>query len=70
MSYPLTRQELELLAFDWELSMMSKLFNDNGLAFAILNCSPERHLSVPGKLMGTGTLMITHWCEPFTNERE
>jgi len=36
----------------WELSHLSKLFNDNGLSFGIMNAAPGEHCSVPGKLMG------------------
>ena len=36
----------------WQLSYLSKLFNDNALSFYILDEKPFAHLSVPGKLMG------------------
>jgi carbamoyltransferase len=36
----------------WELASLSKLYNDNGLTFGILNAEPGEHCSVPGKLMG------------------
>lgn len=36
----------------WELAGLSKLYNDNGLSFGILNAEPGEHCSVPGKLMG------------------
>ena len=36
----------------WELSQLSKLFNDNGLSFGIIQAAPGEHCSVPGKLMG------------------
>lgn len=40
------------LACDWELAHLSKLFNDNALAFALMQARPGEHTSVPGKLMG------------------
>jgi len=40
----------------WELSQLSKLFNDNGLSFGIINAAPGEHCSVPGKLMGYASL--------------
>jgi hypothetical protein len=45
-------QRLELLECDWKMGGLSKLFNDNGLVFAILHLDRERHLSAPGKMMG------------------
>jgi carbamoyltransferase len=43
---------LTQLESHWELSQLSKLFNDNGLSFGIINAAPGEHCSVPGKLMG------------------
>jgi carbamoyltransferase len=37
---------------NWELSHLSKIFNDNGLSFGIINARSNEHCSVPGKLMG------------------
>ena len=42
----------ELLECHWELSHLSKLFNDNALSFALMQSRPGEHGSVPGKLMG------------------
>lgn len=50
--YSPLEQRLQLLECTWELSLLSKLFNDNGLVFAILNLDKAQHLSAPGKLMG------------------
>ncbi len=44
--------EIKLLENHWELSYLSKFFNDNSLSFGILNAKPGEHASVPGKLMG------------------
>jgi carbamoyltransferase len=43
---------LQFIEVNWELSYLSKLFNDNALSFYILGEKPFAHLSVPGKLMG------------------
>lgn len=59
----------------WELSKYSKLFNDNGLSFAIINALPGEHTSVPGKLMGYAAfgkpnIDLTKWLKEndyFTN---
>ncbi len=44
--------QLHLLEYHWELSHLSKLFNDNALSFALMKAEPGEHCSVPGKLMG------------------
>lgn len=44
--------KLELLEYHWELSHLSKIFNDNALSFALMQAKPGEHCSVPGKLMG------------------
>ncbi|BBM83338.1 carbamoyltransferase C-terminal domain-containing protein [Candidatus Uabimicrobium amorphum] len=44
--------ELKLLEYHWDLSQLSKYFNDNALTFAILGMKHYEHLAVPGKLMG------------------
>lgn len=43
---------LKQLESHWELSQLSKIFNDNGLSFGIIQAAPGEHCSVPGKLMG------------------
>lgn len=43
---------LQVVEAHWELSHISKFFNDNALAFALMGASPGEHCSVPGKLMG------------------
>ena len=48
--------KLEGLECHWELSHLSKFFNDNALAFALLSHTPGEHCAVPGKLMGFATL--------------
>lgn len=48
--------QLTQLESHWELSQLSKLFNDNGLSFGIINAAPGEHCSVPGKLMGYASL--------------
>lgn len=47
---------LQLLDYHWKLSHLSKFFNNNALAFALLNHSPGEHCAVPGKLMGFATM--------------
>lgn len=52
----------------WELSALSKLFNDNGLTFGIIQAMPGEHCSVPGKLMGYASWgsknnKLTAWLE-------
>ncbi len=44
--------KLSLLECHWQLGHLSKLFNDNGLTFAMLKAAPGEHCSVAGKLMG------------------
>lgn len=46
----------ELLECHWELSEISKFFNDNALTFSIIGAGPGEHCSVPGKLMGYAAL--------------
>jgi len=48
--------ELIQLECNWDLSALSKLYNNNGLAFGLLNAEPGEHCSVPGKLMGYASL--------------
>lgn len=48
--------KLEVLECHWNLSHLSKFFNDNALSFALLNHLPGEHLAVPGKLMGFATM--------------
>lgn len=47
---------LHVLEYHWKLSHLSKLFNDNPLAFAILGHRAGAHCAVPGKLMGFATM--------------
>jgi len=44
--------KLNFVEAHWELSHLSKFFNDNALNFAILGAKHYEHTSVPGKLMG------------------
>lgn len=44
--------QLFQLESHWELSQLSKFYNDNGLTFGIINANPGEHCSVPGKFMG------------------
>jgi carbamoyltransferase len=58
--------KIKLLESHWELSHLSKFFNDNALAFAIIGAKPGEHCSVPGKLMGYAAMgnfdeKIAHW---------
>lgn len=55
-AYLLRKGKLEVLECHWELSQLSKLFNDNALSFALLNHQAGEHCAVPGKLMGFATL--------------
>ncbi len=43
---------LHQLEYHWQLSKLSKYFNDNALTFGILGHKSSEHLSMPGKLMG------------------
>ncbi len=43
---------VKLLEYNWDMSYLSKYFNDNALTFGILGANRTEHLSVPGKLMG------------------
>ncbi|HNI97655.1 MAG TPA: carbamoyltransferase C-terminal domain-containing protein [Leptospiraceae bacterium] len=45
-------QKMNLLEHHWELSHLSKIFNDNSFTFRILGAKGGEHCSVPGKLMG------------------
>ena len=48
---------IQLIENNWtDLGFVSKLFNDNKLAFKTLNIAPYAHCSVPGKLMGFASL--------------
>lgn len=48
--------QLKKLECHWELSKLSKFFNDNAFVFKVLGASPNDHCSVPGKLMGYASL--------------
>jgi carbamoyltransferase len=48
--------QLKLIEAHWQLSHLSKIFNDNALSFALINAAPGEHCSVPGKFMGFATL--------------
>lgn len=48
--------KIEVLECHWELSRLSKFFNDNALSFALLSHGPGEHCAVPGKLMGFATM--------------
>lgn len=47
---------IKVLECHWELSRLSKFFNDNALSFALVNHGPGEHCAVPGKLMGFATM--------------
>lgn len=51
-AYTFKKNKLNFIEANWELSHLSKFFNDNALIFAILGAKQEEHTSVPGKLMG------------------
>jgi carbamoyltransferase len=52
-AYHFINGKLKLLECGWEkLGYLPKFFNDNALAFKILNAKRDEHCSVPGKLMG------------------
>lgn len=60
--------KLTLIENSWEMSDLSKLFNDNGLGFALMKAKPGQHTSVPGKLMGYAALgtyreELVNWME-------
>jgi carbamoyltransferase len=59
-AYLLRKGKLELVECHWELSQLSKFFNDNALAFALVGAQPGEHCSVAGKLMGYATLGEYH----------
>ncbi|MEL7063032.1 MAG: hypothetical protein AAFP00_04800, partial [Bacteroidota bacterium] len=44
------------LEHHWELSHLSKFYNDNAFTFRVLKAGPGTHTSVPGKLMGYAAL--------------
>jgi len=44
--------QLKVVEYHWDLSHLSKIFNDNALSFALMQAKPGEHCSVPGKLMG------------------
>lgn len=48
--------KINLLEYHWDLSYLSKFYNDNALVFAMLNHRPGEHCAVPGKLMGFATM--------------
>jgi len=45
-------KQMQRIENHWELSEYSKLFNDNALAFYMMQAKEYEHCSVPGKLMG------------------
>ena len=59
-AYHFENQKLQLLENQWELSHLSKLFNDNALSFALMKAQPGEHCSVPGKLMGYAAMGNTN----------
>ena len=48
--------QIECIEYHWDMAHLSKFFNDNALAFAIIGAKPSEHCAVPGKLMGYATL--------------
>lgn len=44
--------KINALEHHWELSHLSKIFNDNSFTFHMLGAAGGEHCSVPGKLMG------------------
>ncbi|HQP05047.1 MAG TPA: carbamoyltransferase C-terminal domain-containing protein [Bacteroidales bacterium] len=59
----------------WQLSQLSKLYNDNGLSFAMMNAEPGEHCSVPGKLMGYASwgkpdAKTMHWLQKHNYFRD
>ncbi len=58
--------KIEILEYHWNLSHLSKFFNDNALAFAIVAAKASEHCAVPGKLMGFASIgkyntLIANW---------
>jgi carbamoyltransferase len=51
-TFTFRNNRVESVEAHWELSHLSKFFNDNALNFAILGADHKEHTSVPGKLMG------------------
>ena len=51
-AFTFRNNRVEQVEAHWELSHLSKFFNDNALNFAILGAEQKEHTSVPGKLMG------------------
>ncbi len=51
-AFTFKKGKLNFIEAHWELSHLSKFFNDNALNFAILGAKHYEHTSVPGKLMG------------------
>ncbi|MCS6904454.1 MAG: carbamoyltransferase C-terminal domain-containing protein [Bacteroidia bacterium] len=48
--------KIQLIECHWELSYLSKFFNDNALSFKIIGSKPSTHCSHPGKFMGYAAL--------------
>ena len=51
-AFTFKNNKLKFIEAHWEMSHLSKFFNDNALNFAILGAKPNEHTSVPGKFMG------------------
>ena len=51
-AFTFKKGKLDIVEAHWELSHLSKFYNDNALNFAILGAKHDEHTSVPGKLMG------------------
>lgn len=51
-AFTFNNENLNFVEAHWDLSHLSKFFNDNALNFAILGANLGEHTSVPGKLMG------------------
>ena len=64
---------IKCIKSDWEYSYLSKIFNNNAVAFKILGAKPGEHTSVPGKLMGLASfgeanIKIENWIRKNLNE--
>lgn len=67
-AFHFVNNQLSLIESHWELSHLSKFYNDNALSFALMKAKPGEHCSVPGKLMGYAamgntSLEIENWLE-------
>ncbi len=51
--------KLSIVEYHWDLSHLSKIFNDNALSFALMKANSNEHCSVPGKLMGYAAMGST-----------